>query len=275
MNKLFPLIVIFLTLESRVSYANHLLSDKSSFEAGTSNLPVADRKKQVHARFVHDLQTGKKITIVTMGTSLTGGGYRWVDIMMTDWLDKNFPGQVTLFNEGVGASASSVGPGGNSELSGLGKLPVVLSHNPDVVFIEFGTNDAYLPYNISLNDSKKNLETMINTILKENPKAEIILATMNCCKDNPIVPDASSSRPRLDLYYNGYRRIAKARNLILLDYYPEWLRLMQDDSARFDKLVPDGVHPSLEAYRTILLPILRKTLDPEYSTNPSLREKEE
>jgi hypothetical protein len=33
---------------------------------------------------------------------------RWVDIIMTDWLDKNFPGQVTLFNEGVGASAKIV-----------------------------------------------------------------------------------------------------------------------------------------------------------------------
>jgi len=265
MNKLFLLIVIFLTLESRVSYDNHLLSNKSSLEAGNSSLPVHVREKQFHARFVHDLQRGKRITIATMGTSLTGGGYRWPDVMMTDWLEKKFSGQVTLFNEGVGASASSIGPNGDPELSGLGKLTAVLNHNPDVVFIEFGTNDAYLPYKISPRDSKKNLETMINTILKANPKAEIILATMNCCKDNPRVPDASSSRPRLERYYQGYREIAKARNLILLDYYPAWLKLMQDDPARFDKLVPDGVHPSLEAYRVILLPILCKTLDPVYS----------
>lgn len=223
--------------------------------------------KQFNAKFVHDLQIGKKITIVTMGSSLTGGAYRWPDIMMSDWLDKEYPGQVTFYNEGVGASASGIGPGDDPKLSGLGKLSAVINHNPDVVFIEFAMNDAYLPYNISLRDSKKNLETIINTIYKANPKTEIILATMNSCKDNPNGEDNASKRPKLSCYYQGYREMAEANNLLLLDYYPVWLKLMQEDTTQFDKFVPDGIHPSLEAYRTILLPILRKTLDNENSVN--------
>jgi len=121
------------------------------------------------AKFVESLRAGKKLTIVTMGTSLTGGTWRWPDVMMKDWLDKDFPGQVTLFNEAVGASASSVGPGNNPALSGLGKLPAVIAHKPDLVFIEFAVNDAYIPYKISLADSKKNLNTIIDKILESNP----------------------------------------------------------------------------------------------------------
>ena len=94
------------------------------------------------AAFIQRLQAGEKITIVTMGTSLTGGQWRWPDVMMVGWLDRDYTGRVALFNEGVGASASSVGPGNNAALSGLGKLPAVLAHKPDVVFIEFSINDA-------------------------------------------------------------------------------------------------------------------------------------
>jgi hypothetical protein len=38
------------------------------------------------ARFIRPLRAGKKATIVTMGTSLTGGGGRWPDVMMKDRL---------------------------------------------------------------------------------------------------------------------------------------------------------------------------------------------
>lgn len=252
MNKLFLFLIIVVTIGCMASCKNYL--QRSSSAKIRSGLPAA---------FVQSLKKGNKVTIVTMGTSLTGGTYRWPDIMMQDWLDKDFPSQVTLFNEGVGASSSSVGPGGNNQLSGLGRLPIVVAHKPDVVFIEFGINDAYLPYKISLSESRKNLEMIIDTILKANPKAEIILATMNSCKDDPKSDvKVSSDRPDLALYYQGYRDVAKAHNLLLIDYYPAWVKLMKAHPYQFHQFLPDGIHPTLEAYRSILLPILRKTLVP-------------
>lgn len=212
------------------------------------------------AAFIRELRNGKKIIIVTMGTSLTGGTWRWPDVMMSDWLIKDFPGQVTLFNEGVGASASSVGPGNNPALSGLGKLPAVLSHKPDVVFIEFATNDAYLPYKISLEDSRKNLNTIIDTILTANPRTEIILQTMNSVMDKPGSGNHATDRPKLADYVQGYRDIAKARGLLLVDNYPNWQKLMTSDPGRFDQLVADRIHPQLAGYREIVLPELKKTL---------------
>jgi acyl-CoA thioesterase-1 len=229
----------------------------SAFTAATAqDLPPA--------AFIKRLEAGEKITIVTMGTSLTGGQWRWPDVMMVGWLNRDYTGQVTLFNEGVGASASSVGPGNNAALSGLGKLPAVLAHKPDVVFIEFAVNDAYLPYKISLEDSKKNLNTLIDGILEANPKTEIILQTMNTVKDKPGqgANGGASQRPKLDDYVDASRQVAKTRSLRLVDHYPNWQKLMRDDPAGFDKLVPDGVHPEAGAHWEMLLPELKHALVP-------------
>ena len=222
------------------------------------------------AAFIQRLQAGEKITIVTMGTSLTGGQWRWPDVMMVGWLDRDYTGRVALFNEGVGASASSVGPGNNAALSGLGKLPAVLAHKPDVVFIEFSINDAYLPYKITLEDSKKNLNTIIDRILAANPKTEIILQTMNAVKDKPEhgADGAATQRPKLAEYVEGYREVAKVRGLRLVNHYPHWQKLMQENPTEFDRLVPDGVHPQGEGYWNVLLPELKHELMPPPPDNP-------
>jgi lysophospholipase L1-like esterase len=222
-------------------------------EAGTPE-PAAT------ARFLQTLRKGGKVTIVTMGTSLTGGTWRWPDVMMNDWLNKDFPGRATLFNEGVGASASSAGPGGNKALSGLGKLPSVIARKPDVVFIEFATNDAYLPYGISTEESKRNLKRIIDELIAANPQVEIILQTMNSCKDSPGSGAHATDRPKLADYVQGYREVAKELGLRLVDHYPAWLKIMNEDPARFDRLVPDRIHPQAEGYREVVLPELRKAL---------------
>jgi lysophospholipase L1-like esterase len=235
-----------------------------------STLTLSAARESKPAAFINRLEAGEKLTIVTMGTSLTGGQWRWPDVMMTGWLNRDYTGQVTLFNEGVGASASSVGPGNNAALSGLGKLPAVIARKPDVVFIEFAVNDAYLPYHITVEDSKRNLNTIIDRILDANPRTEIILQTMNPVKDQPALgaDGAASQRPRLTEYVEGCRQVGKARGLRLVDHYPNWQKLMLDDPAEFDRLVPDGIHPHDEGYWQILLPELRRTLTPPPPEQP-------
>jgi lysophospholipase L1-like esterase len=215
------------------------------------------------ARFIEALRAGKKVTLVTMGTSLTG---LWPGVMVNDWLNLEWPGQVTLFNEGMGASASShLGFSGNPQAnSGLGKLDAVIAHKPDVVFIEFGVNDAFLPYKISLADSKRNLNTMIDRILAANPATEIVLQTMNSCLDQPQPGGGrhASDRPQVAAYFQGYREVAKARGLLLVDHYPNWLKIMTNDLPLFDRLVPDRIHPQVPGLRQVLLPELKATLGP-------------
>ena len=118
----------------------------------------------IKSQFLNKLEWGDSLKIGALGTSLTGGTWRWFDVMK-EWLDESYPGQLSYRNEGVGASASSY-PVGNS---GLDKVKLLAADKQDVVFIEFAVNDAYQPYNISVEDSRRNLESMINTLKSANP----------------------------------------------------------------------------------------------------------
>ncbi len=43
------------------------------------------------AHFIQLLEQGERVKIVTLGTSLTGGTWRWVDVM-EEWLNEAYPG---------------------------------------------------------------------------------------------------------------------------------------------------------------------------------------
>jgi hypothetical protein len=86
---------------------------------------------------------------------------------------------------------------------------------------------------------------------------------MNSCKDYPEKNPPwlhASNRPKLADYYQIQRDIARKRNLRLIDHYPAWLAVMNNDPARFDKLVPDRIHPNAEGAREIIMPTLIKEL---------------
>jgi acyl-CoA thioesterase I len=208
------------------------------------------------ARFITRLQKGEPVQIVTLGTSLTGGGWPWVTVMK-EWLEKDFPGLVTIHNLGVGASASSYPPG----RGGLDTVKRCARLKPDVVFIEFAVNDAFLPYKISLEDSRRNLNTMVDVVRQANPKAEIVVQTMDAVLNMPGAPIQDASlRPRLADYYQGCREVARERGLILIDNYPNWLKLLKSGRDEYLRRVPDGIHPREPGYREVLLPELKRVL---------------
>jgi len=204
------------------------------------------------AKFVKNLAAGKKQTIVTMGTSLTDTA-AWVSQLRT-LLNKTYPGLVNVVNLGQGASCSN---------DGLRSLKAVVAARPDTVFIEFGMNDCFLPYKISPEKARNNLQTIIHTILQANPKAEIILQTMNSCKDytekNPGW-DHATNRPKLAEYYEIYRQVARERKFRLIDHYPNWRKIMDTDLGRFDELVPDRIHPNAKGVEQVIMPTLRTAL---------------
>ncbi len=219
---------------------------------------ICDRDNQpAPVRFIENLAAGKSQTIVTMGTSLTKGG-NWVP-QMKDLLEQKYPNLAKVVNLGRDAS-STAAPKGRC---GLDMVKAVVAAKPDAVFIEYGMNDCYLRYQITPEQSATNLNTIIDTILAASPQTEVILQTMNSCKDYPEKNPPwlhASNRPKLADYYQIHRDIARKRNLRLIDHYPAWLAVMNNDPARFDKLVPDRIHPNAEGAREIIMPTLIKEL---------------
>lgn len=195
---------------------------------------------------IRNLEAGKHQHIVALGTSLTAWG-AWVIQVYQALNGRYYGGLVSLTNAGIGGSASGSGVGG------LDKR--VLERNPDCVFIEYGINDAYQGYKIPAEKCRANLENMIDRILKHNPECEIILMTTNS-----VAGKAAEVRPHLEDYYQVYRDVAKERGLLLVDHYPTWKKLLEEDRATYDKYVPDGLHPAPLGCQKVITPAILQAM---------------
>jgi len=194
---------------------------------------------------VNGLKEGRAQIVVAYGTSLTAGG-AWVT-QLQQALDEKYPGLATVLNSGQGDMNSRWG------VENLESR--VIQKNPDTVFIEFAINDAFLDFKISTEEARVNLETMIDRILKWKPSCEVIPMTMN-----PPVGIHLERGPRIIDYYQIYRNVAKDRNLLLIDHYPQWEHILDTDRDLFDRYVPDGLHPWVEGCRHVITPMILKEL---------------
>lgn len=211
--------------------------------------------------FLKDIRAGEEVTVVAIGTSLTHGSLSgatnsWVTPFKA-WLESESPSSANLhvFNEAVnGASSQNADPA----LSGLAtQLPAALARNPDVVLIEFSINDAFdrVGYQLTLQQSIDNLNTMIDAFRLQNSDVTIVLQTMNNPAGNPAI-----ARPHIAAYYQAYREVATDRGLLLIDHYPAWVHLCQTDLAQWQAYVPDNLHPTAAGVTAITLPGIQSAL---------------
>jgi lysophospholipase L1-like esterase len=208
-------------------------------------IPATLCQAREQSRLVINLEAGKHQTVITYGTSLTAGG-AWVK-QLQQALNRSYPGKAKVINSGKGAMWSKWG------VDNLEKR--VINKKPDTIFIEFAINDAYLPYKTSVKQAQSNLENMMEKILKDNPKCEIILMVMN-----PPIGVHLQHRPKIKEYYEMYRNVAKDLKLLLIDHYPKWEKILNEDPDLFNKYVPDGIHPGAEGCKIVIIPNITKAL---------------
>ena len=215
-------------------------------------------KEALPVKVFKNLQAGRKQRVIVYGTSLTING-AWATALK-EYFDKRFPEQVTFFN-----SAKS---GMHSDWGVANLQDRVLSKNPDLVFVEFAVNDAATRFNISVEKSQANLDQMVKTLQKQNPEVEIVLQTMDPAWDSPRVPEKKpgSDRPNLEAYYDAYRNYAREHNLPLVDNYPNWLKIQKEEPEKYQKMVPDGIHPSSSASVAVTWPAIETLLEKARTT---------
>ncbi|WP_168432907.1 sialate O-acetylesterase [Pontiella sulfatireligans] len=194
---------------------------------------------------VSRLEAGEKQTVVVYGTSLTAVG-AWVD-QLRAVLEQNYPGQITLINSARGGSNSEWGRKSFDER--------VIQKKPDTMFIEFAINDAVASRKVSVEKARENLEDMIDRLLAAQPDCKIILMTMD-----PAVSHHADRRPDLVTYYQMYRDVAKARGFLLIDHYPNWEKLLNEDPGLFIQYVPDGIHPVRDGALQVIMPAMMSAL---------------
>lgn len=213
-------------------------------EAAKEPLPVTVFK---------NLEAGKPQTVITYGTSLTHKG-AWTT-SLKEYFDTQFPEKVTFVNSAKSGMTSDWGVENLNER--------VLSKKPDLVFIEFSMNDAATKHQISVEKSQANLDHIVKALRAQNPQVDIVLQTMNVAWDSPRMPEKKfgSERPNLEAYYEVYRRYAREHHLPLVDHYPNWLKLQKEEPEKFQKAVPDGIHPGSGASTERTWPAVQALLE--------------
>jgi lysophospholipase L1-like esterase len=217
------------------------------------------------------LERGESLVICAIGTSVTGDYYdpvakataqsAWFPLM-GQWLNTLYAGKITLHNEGIGGAASKYTVTYRHPGSGLDvQLERALAHNPDVLFVEFAPNDAYVPYGISPQMSRDNLQEMIDRTKawakRRQKTVDIIIQTMI-----NAVGEHATPRPNLEAYYQGYREVAAANGLLLIDHYPNWVKLYdsEPDHATWNSYMSNKIHPNELGAKRVILPEIQRAL---------------
>lgn len=176
------------------------------------------------------------LTILVMGTSLSAG---------TAWPDR----AARLLTRCLGRTVGIVRlaePGADIRW-GLARLDAAVAAAPDIVLIEFATNDADILDGPGAATSARLTAELTDRLAAALPGARLVLMTMN-----PVNGLARRlQRPWLAAHNRDYRSLAERGGLGLVDLAPRWARL--DD---LDRALPDGLHPSEAAAEALILPAL-------------------
>ena len=109
-------------------------------------------------------------------------------------------------------------------------------------------------FEIPVDESKKNLETIIDRILAANPPCQIVLQVTNPVIGRPV--GTKGSRNNLESYQQMYRDVCAQRRLLVIDHMPAWEPVLAKGEAEFKKYVPDGLHPNALGCEAVITPTI-------------------
>jgi acyl-CoA thioesterase-1 len=131
-----------------------------------------------------------------------------------------------VINGGVSGETSS---GGNSRVDWILKRPV------DIFVLELGGNDGLR--GIPVNETKKNLQSILDKVKAKYPDAKLVLAGMQ-------MPPSMGKQYITD-FRNVYTDLAKSNNLTLIPFLLQGV----GGEAKFNQ--QDGIHPTAEGHKIV------------------------
>lgn len=186
--------------------------------------------------FASFFQAGTSIkTILFYGDSLSAG-YGLSP-------EEAFPALVEKQLTAIGKPCKAVNAGlsGETTAGGLSRIDWVLRQPVDVFVLELGGNDGLR--GLPVEETKKNLQAIINKVKTKYPKAKIVIAGMEA---PPNMGELYTSQFR-----KVYPEVAKANNAVLIPFLLEGV-------AGFEKLnQADGIHPTAEGHKIIATTIVK------------------
>lgn len=189
---------------------------------------VAEEMKSVATDVKKQKSTTTK-TILFFGNSLTAGMGLDPDVAFPALIQEKIDSlslDYLVINSGLS---------GETTASGKNRLNWVLNQEIDVFILELGANDGLR--GISLEETKKNLQMIIDKVKEYNPQVIIVLAGMQ-------IP------PNLGIDYTNefqgiFPDLATKNQISLIPF------LLQDVAGDADLNQQDGIHPTKEGHKIV------------------------
>ncbi len=186
---------------------------------------------------VKKLKEDKKATIVYFGGSVTGGfgssngnEFSWRALTGKHFKESFPDAEINLVNAAIGGTGT-----------GFGRFRLendVLSHNPDLIFIEFSINDCYEGY--SLENSYRYYESLLHTIRNFNNEIDIIMV---------IITDRGNMRGGVTDIGKAHFEIAERYNIPVIDIVHAVENDMKENPEHNeDYFLRDWAHPNDTGY---------------------------
>jgi acyl-CoA thioesterase I len=194
-----------------------------------------DDPRRFTARTRHDLADGCEVTVVAFGDSITAGfavrhsfPYFW-KLMLAE---KYPEARIKIINSGTS---------GDTTLDGLAKLDwAVLSHNPDLVTVNFGINDAVM--GLSLEEFRSSFAEIAERIVAA--RADLLLLSSQ--------PLETPGYDKLVLnYYREIEELARDMDVGFVDVYRAWMDRVEQGTMLGSLILSGLDHPNEAGYKII------------------------
>ena len=140
-----------------------------------------------------------------------------------------------LKSKGHKVKVINAGVSGDTTAGGLRRVDWVLKQKVDVFLLALGANDSLR--GLSPEEAKKNLATIVDKVLEQNPKSKIILAGIK-------------APPSMGVEYTQefdpiYTQLAEEKSITLLPF------LLEGVAGDPDLNLPDRIHPNEQGHERI------------------------
>ena len=169
-------------------------------------------------------------TILCFGDSITAG-YGLEDT------DDAYPNllQEKIDSLGLNYTVINSGLSGETTAGGQSRISWVLNQEVDIFLLELGANDGLR--GVALEETKSNLQSIINSVQKNSPDTEIILAGMQ------LPPNMGQD------YTSGFRQLfenlAKNNDIQFIPF------ILKDVGGVEELNQSDGIHPNVEGHQIV------------------------
>lgn len=139
----------------------------------------------------------------------------------------------------------NAGVGGNTTVNALARIQAdVINKSPDMVIVNFGTNDAYKDDGISPRVPLSTYQSNIASIFNQIQTAGAVVVWMNSIPCNEAVTSPNLLNADKQSYNTAAKVEADARGITTVDVYGQ---LMNGDYTISSLLNSDGIHPAITA----------------------------